>query len=226
MALIKLENVSKVFKTGNIETVAVDDASLTIKKGDSIAILGPSGSGKSTLMHIIGLLDTPTGGSYKLNNKPVINYKDKHLAELRRKKVGFIFQTFNLVPRLTAAQNVELPMVYARTRPGKRTKRALMLLEQVGIDREHASKQPNQLSGGQTQRVAIARALANNPDIILADEPTGNLDSKTGAQVINVLKKLNRAGNTLIIVTHDPALAKVAKRVIQIKDGKLQEGKS
>lgn len=223
MALIELKNVSKVFKTGDIETVAVDNATLTIRKGESIAILGPSGSGKSTLMHIIGLLDTPTSGSYKLSGQPVANYNDRRLAELRRKKVGFIFQTFNLVPRLSAAQNVELPMIYARLSPSKRAKRALLLLEQVGIDREHAAKRPNQLSGGQAQRVAIARSLANKPDIVLADEPTGNLDSKTGGQVIDLLKKLNQAGNTLIIVTHDPALAKVAKRTVNIKDGKLQE---
>lgn len=219
-SVISLINVSKVFKQGDAETAALDNITLNIMSGEFVAIMGPSGSGKSTLMNIIGLLDSPTSGEYSLDGETVKNRRDKALAQLRSKKIGFVFQSFNLLNRLSAAQNIELAMIYAGTKGKERHFRALELLELVGL-KDRASYRPNQLSGGQSQRVAIARALANNPSLILADEPTGNLDSKSSKAIMKILHQLHRNGSTIVMVTHNPDLAAGADRIITIKDGKV-----
>lgn len=218
--MIKVSHISKVYKTGTVETVALDDVSFEIKKGEFVAIMGPSGSGKSTLMHILGALDKPTGGKYFLDGENVESLSDDQLAEIRNKKIGFVFQAFNLLPRRTAMQNVMLPMTYAGIPKQERLNKAKKYLEMVGLgDRlEYTS---NQLSGGQQQRVAIARALVNNPSIILADEPTGNIASQQANEIIRILKRLNKEGHTIVMITHEPDIAKHAQRTINIKDGKI-----
>lgn len=196
--------------------------SLTIRQGEFVAIMGPSGSGKSTLMNIIGLLDSPTSGQYRLEGEAVEHYGDAELARVRRDRIGFVFQTFNLLGRLTLQQNVELPMIYAKVDAKTRRTRSRQLLEQVGLG-ERLDYRPNQVSGGQAQRAAIARALANRPAIILADEPTGNLDSRSGADIMKILKQLHQDGSTVIMVTHDSDIAAFAQRTITVKDGRIEE---
>ncbi len=220
MALIELKGISKAYHTGGTETVVLRDIDLTINEGEFVAIMGPSGSGKSTLMHILGLLDTPTSGTYSLDGQRMDDRKDKELAGLRRDLIGFVFQSFNLLARLNVQQNVMLPLAYAGVRGRKRKQRAMELLETVGIA-DRASYRPNQISGGQTQRVAIARALANQPRLILADEPTGNLDTASSANIIELLKKLNAEGNTVVIVTHNPEIGEHAGRVVKMRDGQI-----
>lgn len=219
MSVIQIENVTKTYQMGETEVRALRGVSLEIQRGEMVAIVGPSGSGKSTLMNIIGCLDQPTSGIYRLDGVDVHKLDDDALAEIRNQKIGFVFQSFNLLPRTTALDQVELPMVYAG-RPDRR-KRALEALTQVGLgDRTH--HRPNELSGGQQQRVAIARSLVNEPAIILADEPTGNLDSTSGEEIINIFKTLNRdKGMTIILVTHDPDVAAQARRTIRVKDGMI-----
>jgi putative ABC transport system ATP-binding protein len=219
MPVIEIENVTKTYQMGESEVRALRGVSLTIQRGEMVAIVGPSGSGKSTLMNIIGCLDQPSEGIYRLDDVDVHKLDDDALAEIRNQKIGFVFQSFNLLPRTSALDQVELPMVYAG-KPDRR-KRALAALTQVGLgDRVH--HRPNELSGGQQQRVAIARALVNEPAIILADEPTGNLDSTSGEEIMNIFKTLNRErGMTVILVTHDPDLAAQAQRTIRVKDGMI-----
>lgn len=218
--MISLENISKNYISGNLATSVLKGISFCVEDGEFAAITGPSGSGKSTLMHIIGLLDKPSGGEYKIDNVNTSGMSEDKLAEFRNKKIGFVFQAFNLLPRTTALENVELPLIYARAK--NRKKLAQDALVSVGLSHRlnHFS---NQLSGGEKQRVAIARALVTSPAIILADEPTGNLDSKSGRQVMDILQKLNDAGKTIILVTHEQYTAKHAKRIVRILDGKIVE---
>jgi putative ABC transport system ATP-binding protein len=206
---------------GTNEVRALQDISITINKGEYVAFMGPSGSGKSTLMNIIGCLDTPTSGTYILNNQEVSEMTENELAEVRNKEIGFVFQTFNLLPRATALENVALPLIYAGYSRSEREDRAMEVLESVGLaDRWH--HKPNELSGGQRQRVAIARALVNNPSIILADEPTGNLDSKTSYDIMNLFQELHDKGNTIIMVTHEDDIAHYAHRIIRLRDGLIE----
>ncbi|MBC1688249.1 ABC transporter ATP-binding protein [Listeria welshimeri] len=220
--MIQLFNISKTYQMGEDTIKALDNLSLRVTKGEFIAIIGPSGSGKSTLMNIIGILDRASSGEYYLNKMNLMRISDKKISKIRNKKIGFIFQQFNLMPRLTAFENVELPLIYRGTSKPTRKKMVLKSLERVGL-LEKQKHLPAQLSGGQQQRVAIARAIAGNPEIILADEPTGALDSKTGEEVMRLLKEIHREGNTLIMITHDKTIAEQAERIIEIKDGKLRE---
>jgi len=222
MELITTQDLWKTYVMGSEEIHALRGVSINIEKGEYVAIMGPSGSGKSTLMNLIGCLDTPTKGSYTLNGKEVGAMNDDELARIRNEEIGFVFQTFNLLPRATALHNVELPLVYAGVSGKDRLERAKMALEKVELT-QRASHRPNELSGGQRQRVAIARALVNNPSILLADEPTGNLDSKTGEEIMGVFKKLHAGGNTIILVTHEPEIAAHAHRVISIRDGQVEK---
>ncbi len=217
--LILLQNVTKVYSLGQVEVMALAGVSLEINPGELVAIMGPSGSGKSTLMNILGCLDQPTSGRYLLEGTDVGRLSDDDLAAIRNRKVGFVFQSFNLLPRLRAVEQVELPMVYAGVPRSARRRRAVELLELVGLG-DRLDHRPTQLSGGQQQRVAIARALANDPSLILADEPTGNLDSRSSAEILAVLQRLNRErGVTVVIVTHEPDIARHTRRIIQVRDG-------
>lgn len=218
--IIQIENLTKIYDTGKIQVKALDKVNLNVDKNEYVAIMGASGSGKSTLMNIIGCLDRMTSGSYILDGKDVSKLNDLQLAEIRNKKIGFVFQSFNLLPRLTALKNVELPMMYAGVSGNKRIQFAKEALEKVGLgDRMH--HKPNELSGGQKQRVAIARALVNNPTILLADEPTGNLDSKSSIEIMDIFGKLNMEGVTIVMVTHEPDLAAHTKRNVVFKDGEI-----
>ena len=218
--LIRLKNISKIYKMGDEEVRANDSIDLDIYKGEFVAIVGKSGSGKSTLMNIIGALDVPTSGNYYLGGHDTSSMSDNELAEIRNRMLGFIFQQYNLLPKLSILENVELPLLYQGMKEADRKKRAMEELTKVGL-KDKAMMRPQQLSGGQQQRVSIARALAGSPSIILADEPTGALDSKTSREVLGFIKQLNDEGNTIVMITHDPTLAVQAKRVVQIMDGKI-----
>ncbi|MBI2950367.1 MAG: ABC transporter ATP-binding protein [Verrucomicrobia bacterium] len=220
MALVKLRNVSKIYHLGGEEIRALDDVSLDIQAGEFISIIGPSGSGKSTLMHILGCLDTPTRGTIQLDGVMIHDASSRQLAGIRNQKIGFVFQFFNLLPKLSVLQNVELPMVYSGLPNRERKNRALDALKLVGLE-NRSKHRPLQLSGGQQQRVAIARALVNNPKIVFADEPTGNLDSHTGHAILELFRKLSQEGRTIALVTHDPDIAAVTPRRIEIRDGKI-----
>jgi putative ABC transport system ATP-binding protein len=219
--LIEVKNVTKVFRSGEIETAALRGVSFSIEKGEFVAIIGPSGSGKSTLMHILGCLDTPTSGQYFFEGKEVSKLSDDELAEIRKRKIGFVFQTFNLLPRATVLRNVMLPLVYSGVPKQKREEIAKTVLRNSAFPEEFWYHLSNQLSGGMMQRVAIARALVNDPLLVLADEPTGNLDSKTGEEVLKTFENLNKQGRTIILVTHEKYIAQRAKRVISIRDGQI-----
>lgn len=218
--MIDLVDVEKVYDMGAVQVRALDRVSLEVAKGDYVAIMGPSGSGKSTLMNLIGCLDTPTAGSYRLNSKEVANLSDDERAGIRNTEIGFVFQTFNLLPRVNAVEQVELPLIYARASKSERRERAVAALEEVGLA-ERAHHKPSEMSGGQRQRVAVARALVNRPSILLADEPTGNLDSKTGDEIMNLFDGLQRQGNTILLVTHEEELASRAARVVRFRDGRI-----
>ncbi len=218
MSLIRIRNISRLYQMGTETVHALRDVSLDIERGEYVAIMGPSGSGKSTLMNLLGCLDTPSSGTYELNDTDVSRMDDNELAEIRNREIGFVFQTFNLLARSTALRNVELPMVYAGVPSEERRDKALHALSQVGLA-DRVTHKPNELSGGQRQRVAVARALVNTPSILLADEPTGNLDSKTGVEILALFDELSRKGHTIIVVTHEEAVARHARRIIRIFDG-------
>lgn len=222
MALVELRNVSKIYHLGGEEIRALDDVSLDIQGGEFISIIGPSGSGKSTLMHILGCLDTPTRGTIQLDGVMIQDATPRQLAAIRNQKIGFVFQFFNLLPKLNVMQNVELPMVYSGSTSSERKNRAMDALKMVGLE-NRSKHRPMQLSGGQQQRVAIARALVNNPKIVFADEPTGNLDSITGQAILDLFRKLSQEGRTIALVTHDPEIAAVTPRRIEIRDGKISK---
>ena len=224
--MIEIKDIVKTYKTGDVEFNALNGVSFTVKDGEFVAIMGPSGSGKSTLMHILGALDNPTSGTYFLDGKDVSTLSDDQLADTRKDKIGFVFQSFNLLPRTTVLRNVTLPLIYEGIASDEREKRAKDALLSAGLDEEHFHHLSNQLSGGQIQRVAIARALVNNPTLILADEPTGNLDTKTGEIVLETFRKLNKElGRTVILITHEQDVAEHADRVLFIRDGLLVEDK-
>ncbi len=221
MKIIETKEISKVYRMGNQTVNALQSISISIDRGEYVAFMGPSGSGKSTLMNIVGCLDTPTSGIYMLNNKLVSEMTENELADTRNKEIGFVFQTFNLLPRASALENVALPLIYAGYSKTERNEMALMALDSVGLA-ERAHHRPNELSGGQRQRVAIARALVNNPSIILADEPTGNLDTKTSYDIMNLFQELHDKGNTIIMVTHEDDIAHYAHRIIRLRDGLIE----
>ncbi|MBR4081548.1 MAG: ABC transporter ATP-binding protein [Clostridia bacterium] len=220
--MIELRDVVKKYTMGGETIWALNHVNLTVNDGEYVAIIGPSGSGKSTLMNVIGCLDTADSGTYLLDGKPIGKYRQRQLARIRNQSIGFIFQGFNLLPRLTAAENVELPLIYRRMRRGERRRRVTAALERVGLG-GRMDHRPNQMSGGQQQRCAIARALAAEPSLILADEPTGNLDKKTGLEIMAMFDQLHQSGSTILLITHDPSVAKRAQRVIRIDDGCLYE---
>ena len=219
---IETHSLTKIYKTGKVEFRALNNVSLKIKKGDFIALMGPSGSGKTTLMNILGCLDRPTSGDVYLEGQNISILPDSQLAEIRGKKIGFVFQTFNLIPNISALKNITLSMIFAQVPRNLREANALELLRNLGLEK-FTKNLPSELSGGQQQRVALARALANNPSIILADEPTGNLDSSTGIQIMNLLSSFNKEGKTIVLVTHDASLKKYANRIITMKDGEISE---
>lgn len=224
VSVIKCENVWKIFNQGEpSEVQALRGVNLEVKDGEMVGIMGASGSGKSTLLNLLGALDKPTKGRILIDGQNIANMDENHLALLRRKKIGFVFQSYNLINSLTALQNVELPMIFDGKSQKEREKRAKDLLTEVGLEKRIGTR-PNKLSGGENQRVAIARALANNPAVILADEPTGNLDSKSGKNILEILKKLNKDNRTIVIITHDQKIAKQAKRIVRIADGKIKDG--
>lgn len=222
MSLVELRNVSKVYHLGGEEIRALDNVSLDIEIGEFISVIGPSGSGKSTLMHILGCLDTPSGGTFQLDGVMIQSASPSQLAAIRNQKIGFVFQFFNLLPKLNVLQNVELPMIYAGKNGRERREHAMHALQLVGLD-NRAKHRPSQLSGGQQQRAAIARALVNQPKIIFADEPTGNLDSNTGEAILELFRKLSTEGRTIALVTHDPEIAAITPRRIEIRDGKIAD---
>ncbi len=224
-AIIEIKDIKRDFRLGSETVHVLKGVNLTINKGEYVALMGPSGSGKSTLMNLLGCLDTPTSGSYILNSKDVSQMHDDELAGIRNKEIGFVFQTFNLLPRTTALDNVALPMVYAGYKKQDRTARATEVLKQVGLG-DRMDHEPNQLSGGQRQRVAVARALVNRPSIILADEPTGNLDTKTSVEIMNLFNDIHANGNTVILVTHEEDIAAYAHRVIRLRDGVVESDTS
>lgn len=221
--ILELQNIFKDYQQEKLVVPVLKDVSLSVEEGEYVAIMGPSGSGKTTLMNIIGCLDKPTSGSYQLAGEDVLKLKDNELSDLRLRSIGFVFQSFHLMPRETAAENVALPLSYAGIRKKERRERAIAALKRVGLE-ERVDFKPTQLSGGQKQRVAIARAMVNNPKILLADEPTGALDSKSGEQIMELFRKLNEEGVTVVMITHDPQIAANAKRVIRIIDGEIYEG--
>lgn len=221
MKIIETREISKVYRMGNQIVNALQSISISIDRGEYVAFMGPSGSGKSTLMNIVGCLDTPTSGTYMLNNKLVSEMTENELADTRNKEIGFVFQTFNLLPRASALENVALPLIYAGFSKVERNEMAMQTLDSVGLA-ERAHHRPNELSGGQRQRVAIARALVNNPSIILADEPTGNLDTKTSYDIMNLFQELHDKGNTIIMVTHEDDIAHYAHRIIRLRDGLIE----
>ncbi len=218
--IIRMSEIRKVYDTGKVTVEALKGVNLEIHRGEMVAIVGPSGSGKSTLMNLIGCLDTPTSGAYELGGQTVAGVSRDALAEIRNKRVGFVFQNFNLLPHISALENVAMPMLFGGMRPAERHSRATQLLERVGLG-DRVDHKPTELSGGQMQRVAIARALAMNPDIVLADEPTGNLDSTSGSDIMSIFTELWNQGSTLVIITHDPALARRASRLVEIRDGRI-----
>lgn len=221
MSLLNLKNISKQYTIGAETIHALRSVTISIEKGEYVALMGPSGSGKSTLMNIIGCLDTPSGGTYSLNGKEVSKMHDNELADIRNKEIGFVFQTFNLIPRSSALDNVALPLVYAGLKKLERINKATSVLTDVGLG-DRITHKPNELSGGQRQRVALARALVNNPSIILADEPTGNLDSKTSEEIMSLFGDIHRKGNTIIVVTHEEEIAQHAHRIVRVKDGLIE----
>jgi putative ABC transport system ATP-binding protein len=221
MSLLDIRDIHKIYQMKGETVRALRGVTLAIEENEYVAIMGPSGSGKSTLMNIVGCLDTPSSGSYFLEDEDVSNLVDDQLADIRNRKIGFVFQTFNLLPRSDVLHNVELPLIYGNTSPANRRKQAKAAIEKVGLG-DRMRHKPNELSGGQRQRVAIARALVNNPSIILADEPTGNLDTATGEDIMNIFDALHRAGNTIILVTHEPEIARRAHRVIRLRDGLVE----
>jgi len=220
MNLISFSHVSKIYQSGEVEVKALDDISFEVEKEEFVAIMGPSGSGKSTLMHILGLLDRPSSGKYYLEEMDTAKFSDEELAKIRNKKIGFVFQFFNLLPRTSALRNVMVPMIYGGVKPEEREKRARELLEAVGLG-ERLYHTSSQLSGGEQQRVAIARALAMNPAIILADEPTGNIATHQAEEVMKIFQKLNKEGHTIVLITHEPDIAEYSKRIISVRDGKI-----
>ena len=222
--MIVCKNITKIYQDGEVETVALKDINFTLKDGEFVAVMGPSGSGKSTLMHIIGCLDTPTSGTYLLDGRDVSKFSDDQLANIRNQKIGFVFQSFSLLPRATVLRNVSLPLVYAGVDKNKREKEAVNALKASAFPEKFWHHLPNQLSGGMTQRVAIARALVNNPSLILADEPTGNLDTKTGEMVLHTFQRLHmEQGRTIVLITHEQYVAEHAERIIHIRDGVIVE---
>ncbi len=220
MEIIRLENIVKNYRLGNIVVNALRSVSLSVNKNEYVALMGPSGSGKSTLMNILGCLDTPTSGKFILNDKVVSDLSDDELAEIRNKEIGFVFQSFNLLPRYSALQNIMLPLIYAGVNKNDRIAKGMNALKEVQLS-DRATHKPNELSGGEKQRIAIARAVINNPSIILADEPTGNLDSKTSLEIMGIFNQIHLAGNTILIVTHDESVARFAHRIIKLMDGKI-----
>jgi len=223
--VIKVNNISKIYKTGEVEVVALDNVSFEIKKGEFVAIMGPSGSGKSTLMHILGALDLPTSGKYLLDGEDIGKLSDDQLAEIRNKKIGFVFQSFNLLPRTTALRNTSIPMIFAGIPKEKRLNRAKKYLRMMGLE-DRLNHTPNQLSGGEQQRVAIARAMSMNPSILLADEPTGNIATTQGEEIMKIFKNLNKQGHTIVMITHEAPIAEHAKRIIYLRDGKIVKDKN
>ena len=221
--MIALKDIVKKYQMGSETVPALDGVSIEVRDGEFVAVVGPSGSGKSTLMNIIGCLDVADSGRYELDGKPIEKYRERQLARVRNRKIGFVFQGFNLLPKLSALENVELPLVYQNMRRSERKVRAVRALEQVGLA-DRMRHRPSELSGGQQQRVAVARAIATGPSIILADEPTGNLDSKTGREMIELFRELNSEGNTIVLITHDPSIAAQAQRRIHIEDGRITGG--
>lgn len=221
MAVIDILNISKHYQLGEVLIKALNGVSLQVERNEYVALMGPSGSGKSTLMNILGCLDTPTSGTYSLNNIQVAQMTDDELATVRNKEIGFVFQTFNLLPRLSAWENVALPLIYAGISRSKRHQTAMEMLDAVGLG-DRSDHRPNELSGGQRQRVAIARALINRPSIILADEPTGNLDTKTSIEIMQIIDRIHNEGNTVIMVTHEEDIAKYAKRIVRMRDGVVE----
>lgn len=224
-ALIEVADLTKRYEMGSEEVWALDGVTLSIEEGEYVAVMGPSGSGKSTLMNMLGCLDTPTSGTYHLRGKDVSTFSDNELAEIRNHEIGFIFQTFNLLPRVTCVRNAELPLIYAGMSRADRRKRAAEVLNNVGLG-DRLNHRPNELSGGQRQRVATARALVNNPSLLLADEPTGNLDTETGEEIMQLLEALHRRGNTILVVTHEDIIARHARRIIHLRDGKLERNET